>query len=195
LIAAVALAAYLVQPGDTLSGIASSHGVSLAAVEAANPQISNPNLIFAGQNVNLSGGGSAQGSSYGSQGYHSQSGYTQQASTPKASQTYRSPSSISSASQAGTGRSSGYSGSSGGGYSSSSLTDIPGVPQSFAACVAYRESTNGTNQAYNGGVYGIIRASGVNVNGQSLAAQKQAFSQLYKQYGGHPWAADGCPGT
>jgi hypothetical protein len=59
--------------------------------------------------------------------------------------------------------------------------------------VALRESSNGTNQAYNGGVYGIINASGYHVNGQSLAAQKQAFSQLYKQYGSQPWApSDGC---
>jgi hypothetical protein len=70
---------------------------------------------------------------------------------------------------------------------------VPGVPSSFAACVAFRESTNGTNQAFNGGVYGIIRASGINVNGQSLAAQKRAFSQLYQQYGTAPWApSDGC---
>lgn len=191
--AAVALAAYLVQPGDTLSGIAASHGVSLAAVEAANPQIGNPNLIYAGQSVSLSGGSSAQG-------HTSQRGYahTAQASTPTYSHsTYRSPSSIAGTTKTSTGRSSGHSGTSAGssGYSSGSLSDIPGVPKSFAACVAYRESTNGTNQAYNGGVYGIITASGVNVNGQSVAAQKAAFSKLYAQYGGHPWAADGCPGT
>jgi hypothetical protein len=67
------------------------------------------------------------------------------------------------------------------------------VPASFAACVALRESSNGANAAYNGGVYGIIRASGINVNGQSIAAQKQAFSQLYRQYGSAPWApSDGC---
>jgi LysM domain len=188
LFAAVALAAVLVQPGDTLSGIAASHGVSLAAVEAANPQISNPNLIFAGQNVSLSGGSSAAA-------YSAPRTYTHQSSTPQT--TYRSPSSISSTAHTSTGRSSGSSSSSAGssGYSSGSLSDIPGVPQSFAACVAYRESTNGTNAAYNGGVYGIITASGINVNGQSISAQKAAFSKLYAQYGGHPWAADGCPGT
>jgi LysM domain len=186
LFAAAALAAYLVQPGDTLSGIAASHGVSLAAVEAANPQIGNPNLIFAGQNVSFSGGSSAQA-------YSAPRTYTHQ-STSATRSTYRSPSSISSSSHTSTSRSSGSSSGSSG-YSSGSLSDIPGVPQSFAACVAYRESTNGTNAAYNGGVYGIITASGVNVNGQSVSAQKAAFAQLYKQYGGHPWAADGCPGT
>ena len=79
--------------------------------------------------------------------------------------------------------------SSGGG----GLDDVPGVPSGFAACVAQRESSDGTNQAYNGGVYGIINASGYHVNGQSLAAQKQAFSDLYAQYGAAPWApSDGC---
>lgn len=78
---------------------------------------------------------------------------------------------------------------------SSSLADVPGVPATFASCVAERESSNGTDQAYNGGVYGIITASGVNVNGQSVAAQKQAFAQIYATTGPSAWAADGCPGT
>jgi hypothetical protein len=195
LFAAVALAAYLVHPGDTLSGVAASHGVSLAAVEAANPQIGNPNLIFAGQNVNIPGGSGSTGYTAPTQRYTAPT--QQSAPAAKTYKTYTSPSSISSSTHTSTGRSSGSSGSSGSssGYSSGSLSDIPGVPQSFAACVAYRESTNGTNAAYNGGVYGIITASGINVNGQSVAAQKQAFSKLYAQYGGHPWAADGCPGT
>lgn len=40
---------YVVQPGDTLNGIANQFGVTLAALEAANPQIADPNLIFPGQ--------------------------------------------------------------------------------------------------------------------------------------------------
>src|SRR6266700_2142259 len=64
LFAAVALVAYLVQPGDTLSGIAASHGVSLAAVEAANPQLSNLNLIYTGQTIEISRGSSAATRSY-----------------------------------------------------------------------------------------------------------------------------------
>lgn len=44
---------YVVQPGDSLSAIADRLGVSLAALEAANPQISDPNLIDVGQVLNL----------------------------------------------------------------------------------------------------------------------------------------------
>jgi len=39
---------YTVRRGDTLSGIARSHGIALAALVAANPQISNPDLIIPG---------------------------------------------------------------------------------------------------------------------------------------------------
>ena len=76
--------------------------------------------------------------------------------------------------------------------SSSSLSDVPGVPQAFAACVAFRESTDLKNPAANGNAYGIIPASGYNVSGTSLAYQKQVFAELYQQYGTQPWAGDGC---
>ncbi|HEX4064245.1 MAG TPA: LysM peptidoglycan-binding domain-containing protein [Streptosporangiaceae bacterium] len=45
---------YTVQGGDTLSLIAEKHGLSLAEIEALNPQIGNPNLIFPGQSVRVS---------------------------------------------------------------------------------------------------------------------------------------------
>ncbi len=82
--------------------------------------------------------------------------------------------------------------SSGSGYSSSALGDVPGVPQSFATCVAYRESTNNTNPAAHGNAYGIIPASGYNVSGDSIAQQKQVFKQIYDTAGPRAWAADGC---
>ena len=192
LFAAVALAAYLVQPGDTLSGIAASHSVSLAAVEAANPHISNFNLIFAGQTVELPLGSSATA------GHHRQpqraraaerAGGAERARAPQ-QPSYTSPSSVASATAVTHTSSSGSSG-----YSSSSLSDIPGVPSSLAACVAYRESTDLQNPAADGNAYGIIPASGYNVYGTSLAHQKQVFAELYAQDGASPWAADGCPGT
>lgn len=42
---------YVVRPGDTLFGIAQRFGVTLAQLLAANPQITNPNLIFPGQQI------------------------------------------------------------------------------------------------------------------------------------------------
>jgi LysM domain len=191
LFAAAALAAYLVQPGDTLSGIAASHSVSLAAVEAANPQISNFNLIFAGQSVKLPVGSSATAVITGSHTAtvkHASVPVQQAATVHHSAPSYTSPSSIASATAS-------THTSSNSGYSSSDLSDIPGVPSSLAACVAYRESTDLQNPAADGNAYGIIPSSGYNVYGTSLAHQKQVFSELYAQYGAHPWAADGCPGT
>jgi LysM repeat protein len=171
LLAAAALVAYLIKPGDTLSGIAASHGAKLAAVEAANPQIKNPNLIFPGQTIKLPKGSTASPPS-------------RTTSAHKSAQSYSAPSHRSSSHTT--------TGSYASGYSSSSLSDIPGVPSSFAACVAYRESTDLQNPAANGNAYGIIPASGYNVYGTSLAHQKQIFAQLYRQDGTRPWAADGC---
>ncbi len=44
-----------IRSGDTLSGIAARHGTTVAALLAANPQVKNPNLIYAGQRLNLPG--------------------------------------------------------------------------------------------------------------------------------------------
>lgn len=67
-----------------------------------------------------------------------------------------------------------------------SYSDVPGVPSSFAACVAQRESTNGAGSS---NIYGIQGGGG---NG-SLAEQKQAFAQMYASRGTEPWAPyDGC---
>lgn len=45
--------AYVVRSGDTLWDIAGRHGVSLASLIAANPQIRNPDLIYPDQLVHL----------------------------------------------------------------------------------------------------------------------------------------------
>lgn len=44
---------YTVKTGDTLSGIAVRHGISLADLEHANPQIRNPDVIHVGQVIKL----------------------------------------------------------------------------------------------------------------------------------------------
>jgi LysM repeat protein len=47
---------YTVRAGDTMSAIADAHGMSLAALEAANPQVTDPNQIHPGQVLNLKAG-------------------------------------------------------------------------------------------------------------------------------------------
>ena len=70
--------------------------------------------------------------------------------------------------------------------SDSSLSDVPGVPSSFAACVAQRESTDGAGSS---NIYGIEGAGGQG----DLASQKAAFAQMYGARGTEPWAPyDGC---
>ena len=59
-----AIGSYNVSWGDTLSQIAARSGTSIQALQALNPQITNPNLIFAGDSLRLSGdvGGASQAS-------------------------------------------------------------------------------------------------------------------------------------
>ena len=42
---------YVVQPGETLSTIAKSYGVTLQAILAANPDITDPKYVKAGQHI------------------------------------------------------------------------------------------------------------------------------------------------
>jgi TP901 family phage tail tape measure protein len=44
---------YTVEAGDTLSQVAADYGVSIEDLLAANPEIENPNLIFAGQTLTI----------------------------------------------------------------------------------------------------------------------------------------------
>ena len=46
---------YQIRPGDTLSGIASRYHTTVAALMRANPQIHNPNVIYAGRALNIPG--------------------------------------------------------------------------------------------------------------------------------------------
>jgi hypothetical protein len=60
------------------------------------------------------------------------------------------------------------------------------VPESFAACVAFRESTDGE---LSSNIYGIEGAGGEG----TLAQQKLAFSEMHATRGTEPWAPyDGC---
>lgn len=55
---------YTVQPGDSMSTIARQFGLSLSALEAANPQIGNPNLIYPGEILSIPNGSHPQGRVY-----------------------------------------------------------------------------------------------------------------------------------
>lgn len=45
--------AYTIKSGDTLSGIAKQYGTTVANLQSLNPNITNPNLIYAGASLNL----------------------------------------------------------------------------------------------------------------------------------------------
>jgi hypothetical protein len=158
---------YTVQAGDNLSVIAELHGESLATIENDNPQFSADwNLIYVGQKVALHGHSHFHGH------LHSAASPAALPSAPQATVPVVPAPAV---------QQSGFS--------------IPGMPQSLTDCIAFRESTNGTNPAANGNVFGIIPASGYNVAGDSVAQQEQVAGQIYASVGGQAWAADGCPGT
>jgi LysM repeat protein len=176
LLAALALATILVQPGDTLSGIAASHGVSLAALEGANPQISDFNMIYPGESVHLPGG--ATGSSAPVQ--HYRTAHTSTASavrhTSSATTSYSSPS------------------------STASVTAPAG---SFQSCVIQRESGGNAQVMNSSGHYGLYQfsastwaASGGNpadFGHASVSEQNHVFQNAYAQFGTSPWGSyDGC---
>src|SRR5690348_11896362 len=58
------MAKYIVHSGDTFSAIAARFGVTLATLEAANPQITDPNRIFPGQIITIPGSSPAPGPAY-----------------------------------------------------------------------------------------------------------------------------------
>jgi hypothetical protein len=167
--------AVTVTAGETLSGIAAANGDSLAAVEGANPGITNPDLIYVGQTVYIPSGGSSAPAA---------APYSPPAPSGSSSPSYVPPAPAPAA-PAATSDSDG----------SSSGFHIPGMSDSMASCIAYRESTNDTNPAAGGNAFGIIPASGYNVAGDSLAQQEQVAGQIYATSGGQAWQSDGCPGT
>ena len=207
---ALATVLYTVKPGDTLSGIAQHYNTTWEAIYNENhSEIRNPNLVYAGERLHIRQGdhstvGPAQAaataqSSASSNSVHSAPVRSYRVTTTPTSTTPTStaptstaPTSTAAQSTTSTASTADSASSSASGSNSGSLSDIPGVPSSFASCVAYRESTNDTNPAAHGNAYGIIPASGYNVSGDSIAQQKQVFKQIYDTTGASAWAADGC---
>jgi LysM repeat protein len=195
-LSALALASvlYTVKSGDTLSGVAQHYNTTWEAIYDANSStIHNPNMVYVGQQIRVPEGdlatsvGPAQSSAP-----QSSSSPSSVHSTPVKSYSVTPTQSSAPAQSTSAQRTSDTASSGGSGSGSGALSDIPGVPSSFAACVAYRESTNDTNPAAHGNAYGIIPASGYNVSGDSLAQQKQVFKEIYDTTGASAWAADGC---
>jgi LysM repeat protein len=186
---------YTVQSGDTLSGIAARSGVSLSAIEAANPQIHNPNLIYVNQKVHVPDGRSGvtpipgpSVSAATSAPATSDEGSTA-ASQPAASEGTATSSSSSTSSGPG---------SSSTGSSSTVTSTGGGAPSSFQQCVAWRESGDNPT-ASSAGMYGILPSTWASLGysgtaGEaSVTQQTQAFQQLYAQDGTAPWPPyDGC---
>jgi LysM repeat protein len=176
---------YTVQSGDTLSGVAARSGVSLSAIEAANPQIHNFNLIYVNQKVNVPDGRSGV--------------------TPISGPAAPAPTSVPATSDEGSSATSQPAASEGSTTSSTSSSTASstagastGAPGSFQQCVAWRESGNNPT-ASSAGLYGILPSTWASLGysgtaGEaSVAQQNQAFQQLYAQDGTAPWAPyDGC---
>jgi LysM repeat protein len=171
---------YTVQPGDTLSGIGQRYGISWQALYAANQPVigSNPNLIFAGQVLTVSGG-----SQVPAQPEPSQPAVSDQAQPTQQTQP---------AQQSNVSQSSGQTGNSGG-----------SAPFSFQQCVIQHESGGNAQVMNSSGHYGLYQfsqsswdAAGGNpadFGHASAAEQSQVFQNAYAQWGTSPWAPyDGC---
>jgi LysM repeat protein len=185
---ALATVLYTVKPGDTLSGIAQNYNTTWEAVYHSNQaEIKNPNLVYVGEQLRVPQGD--QATSLAPVQAAPQSATVHSVPVQHYTAPAAAPVHTSYAATQSTARSTGSVSS---GSGSGGLSDIPGVPQSYAACVAYRESTNNTNPAAHGNAYGIIPASGYNVAGDSIAQQKQVFKEIYDSVGPRAWAADGC---
>jgi LysM repeat protein len=191
---------HTVQPGDTLSGIAASAGVSLNKVEAANRWIKNPNLIYAGQVVHVPDGRS--GITPMAPAYYQApaASSTPSASTSTSDSTGTSASTGTSSASTGTSSESSGTSSASTGTSTgtSSASSSSGAPGSFQQCVAWRESGNNPT-ASSSGLYGILPSTWASLGysgtagSASVAQQNQAFQQLYAQDGTSPWSPyDGC---
>jgi peptidoglycan endopeptidase LytE len=104
-------------------------------------------------------------------------GYSSWTSSGKSPSPSSSSSSSSSFSSASSGSSSGY--------------HIPGMSDSTAACIAFRESTNGQASS---NVFQITPGSGYNVSGMTLGQQEQVAGKIAASQGAHSaWGVyDGC---
>jgi hypothetical protein len=197
MIFALAMIAVTVQPGNTMSGIAASHHLSLSAVEAANPQVSNPNYILAGQSLNLPSGN-----------YQTPNTATDHDGDSDDSQT-ASPSPSDTAGAYPVHHATVHHVRSQPQPASVPATTASGIP-AWATCIVQRES-GGNPSAVNsvpgyvgdgGGLFGDLTATWGGYGGyaQPFQAPVSVQIQFNNALSGNgtnlqPWAADECPGT
>ena len=154
---------YTVQPGNTLSQIAASYGVSWQSVwVASDPPVKDPNLIYAGEVLTI------PGSQATSQPY-------QPSPAPQPSP---SPSDVSG----------GLSGVSGGSFQSCVISrESGGNPRAVNP-----SSGAGGLYQFLPSTWASLGYSGLPENA-SVSEQTQAFNQLYAEDGTSPWApSDHC---
>lgn len=164
-----------VASGDTLSGIAAQHSTTWQHLASIN-HLANPDFITVGEKILVSKGGwsswrpssSPPATSYSSPSHSS--GGSSSPSSLSGSSTRTSPPP--------SGTATGY--------------HIPGVSDAVAACIAFKESTNGQASP---NVFQLTQDSGQGYYpGESLAQQEAAAGKLAASQGVHnAWGRyDGC---
>ena len=165
---ALAVAAFItVQSGNTLSGISAAHGVSLSQIEADNPQVTNPNVIYAGEQISISSG------------YHTtEVPAVQQAPAQPVQQApaVSTPAPV-------------QSGGGGGSYQACVRSHESGGQSQ----VMNGSGHYGLYQ-FSATAWAAAGGNPADFGHASVAEQNQAFHSLYSQLGTSPWAGDGCTG-
>ena len=172
---------YTVRSGDTLSSIGARFGIPWEALYAANRSAvgPNPNLIFPGEVLSLTGAPRQQSAQSEPAQSGSPSGWGQPGSQAAASQQQSAPAQSSATSSGG------------------------GAPGSFQQCVIQRESSGNAQVMNSSGHYGLYQfsestwvAAGGNpadFGHASVSEQNQVFQTAFAMWGTSPWAPyDGC---
>lgn len=159
---------YVVQPGNTMSEVAASHGVPLSELEMWNPQVEDPNLIYVGQELHLGAGTASPSSIAGA--YHAQP-----ATQPEPQQQSQGTASIPGWATCIVQRESGG--------NPGAVNSIPGYIGNGGGLFGDLQSTWNNYDGYSQPFQAPV------------SVQIQFNNQLHAQMGLSPWAADGCPGT
>jgi len=188
--AALALAAYVtVSPGNTLSGIASHHGITWEQLWYANyREVRDPNLIFPGEKLVIPARNapSAPQSAVNKWVYSSNEGATGPAALP-----YHGTGTVVHQVTA---------------AAPTAAAPVTGGIPGWATCIVARESGgNATVVNASSGAAGLFQdlpSTWGGYDGYATASEAPvsvqiAFNQILSDYGTNlsPWAADGCPGT